>query len=258
MSAPNYPASNEVSAGQATAASQYNNLRKDALTLGAEAADAKTVAAFFGRYTDGIYLVYLPSNRLRIAFVTTRPPSIMINGYMCQASANVDLPAGSFSGSAATWYVFAVRNAGASTFTLEVNTSPTEGLDKRIIGQVYWDGSDLDSTSIITYAISGLGAADYDSGWFAVAYNNNYSKTHNLGQHPRQVILLHATTASPTSTDELVRVTVNYGASDYPADCLGFTAQNIIILTGGHTSMGTVYSRRRGSSAGYFRLQAWK
>jgi hypothetical protein len=258
MTAPAYPASNEVSPGQATAAGQYNNLRKDALRLGAEPADARTLAEFFGRYIDGVMLVYLPANRLRVPYLTTRPPSLMINGYMCQAGANVDLASNSFSGAAAAWYIFAVRNSGANTFTLEANTSPVEGVDRRILGQVYWDGANLDASSIITYTVSGLGTADYDSGWFAAAYGNTYAKTHNLGQHPRQVILLHSTSASPTSTDELVRVTVNYGASDYPADCLGLTAQNIIVTTGGNSSLGTVYSRRRGSSGGYFRLQAWK
>jgi hypothetical protein len=258
MTAPAYPVSNEVSPGQATAAGQYNNLRKDALRLGAEPADARTLAEFFCRYIDGVMLVYLTSNRLRVPFITTRPPSLMINGYMCQAGANIDLASNSFSGAAAVWYIFAVRNAGANTFTLEANTSPVEGVDRRILGQVYWDGTNLDASSIITYAVSGLGTADYDSGWFAAAYDNIYTKSHNLGQHPRQVILLHSTSASPTSTDELVRVTVNYGASDYPTDCLGMTAQYIFVQTGGHTALGTVLSRRRGSGAGYFRLQAWK
>lgn len=258
MTAPAYPLSNDVSPGQPTAAGQYNNLRKDMLRLGADPSDARTLAQFFCRYIDGLVLVYLANNRLRVPFLTTRPPTLMINGYMCQSAANVDLPSNAFSGAAAIWYVFAVRNAGADTFTLEVNTSPVESVDRRILGQVYWDGAYLDSSSIITYTVSGLGLADYDSGWFAVAYGNTYTKAHNLGQHPRQVILLHSTSASPTSTNELVRVTVNYGASDYPADCLGVTAQNIYVTTGEHTAFGTVYSRRRNSSAGYFRLQAWK
>jgi hypothetical protein len=258
MSAPAYPVSSEVSPGQATAAGQYNNLRKDALTLGADPADARTLAQFFSRFIDGVMLVYLPANRLRIAYTITRPPTLMINGYMCQAGANVDLPSNSFSGASATWYIFAVRNSGSAAFTLEVNTSPVEGVDRRLVGQVYWDGANLDSTSVITYAVSGMGAADYDSGWFAAAYGSTYTKAHNLGQHPRQVFLLHATTAAPTSTDELVRVTVNYGASDYPADCLGITGQNIVVQTGEHPACGTVYSRRRNSGAGYFRLQAWK
>ncbi len=85
MTSPAYPASREVSPGQATAASQYNDLRRDALTLGAQASDARSLAEFFCRYIDGISLVYLPTNRLRVPAVTTRPPTLMINGYMCQA-----------------------------------------------------------------------------------------------------------------------------------------------------------------------------
>jgi len=258
MTAPSYPASGDVSPGQATATVQYNNLRKDALRLGAEPADARTLAEFFCRYIDGVVLVYLPDNRLRVPFLTTRPPTLMINGYMCQAAANVDLPSAAFSGTAAVWYVFAVRNSGAAAFTLEVNTSPVEGADRRILGQVFWDGANLDASSIITYAVSGLGTADFDSGWFAAAYGSTYTKSHNLGQHPRLVVLLNSTTASPTSTNELVRVTVNYGASDYPADCLGATGQYVMVQTGDHPALGTVFFRRRGSSGGYFRVQAWK
>ena len=76
----------------------------------------------------------------------------MIRGYMCQAAANVDLPANSFSGGSADWYIFANRAAGSSAFTLSVNSSATEGADQRLIGICRWDGSALDSTSIQTYS----------------------------------------------------------------------------------------------------------
>lgn len=102
MSAPVYPASGDVSPGQPTASSQYNNLRKDALTLGAAPEDARTLGEFFSRFISGVRLEYLSANRLRVPYVTTNPPTVMISGYMCQAAASVDLPAGSFSGTAGT------------------------------------------------------------------------------------------------------------------------------------------------------------
>jgi hypothetical protein len=256
MSAPVYPASGDVFPGQPTANTQYNHLRKDALTLGAAPADACSLGQFFNRYINGVRLEYLAANRIRVPYVTTNPPTVMINGYMCQAASNVDLPAGSFSGTAATWYIFVKRNAGSASFTLEINTSPVEGTDQRLIGQCYWDGSALNAASVYTYAVQGLGLPDYDSGWFAVADANTYTKAHNLGQAPRLVVLLHSTSSTPNSNDELVlvnTVSINYGVS-----CLSWNATNIYAQSGTAFGFGTSLSIRRYSGSGFWRLQAWK
>jgi len=256
MSAPAYPLSTEVSAGQPTASAQYNNLRKDALTLGASPEDARTLGQFFTRFISGVRLEYLGSNRLRIPFITTNPPTLMIAGYMCQAQANVDLPSGCFSGAAAEWYIFARRNPGSTAFTLEVNTSPVEGTDQRLIGQCYWDGGSLNASSVHTYSAQGLGLPDYDSGWFAVADGNLYARNHNLGQAPRLVILLHANTSTPNPNDELALVNtvgVTYGVS-----CLGWDSTNIYAHCGSFTGYGTIMSTRRNSGSGFWRLQAWR
>ncbi len=256
MSAPIYPASGDVSPGQPTASSQYNNLRKDALTLGAAPEDARTLGQFFSRFICGVRLEYLATNRLRVPFVTTNPPTLMVNGYMCQAAANVDLPAGSFSGAAATWYIFARRNPGSASFTLEINTSPVEGTDQRLIGQCYWDGSTINASSVTTYSAQGLGLPDYDSGWFAVADDMTYTKDHNLGQAPRLVVLLHATTSTPNANDELVLVnTVSINSAVSP---MGWNASNIIAQAGTYNGYSTCQSMRRNSGAGYWRLNAWR
>jgi hypothetical protein len=256
MSAPVYPLSNDVSPGQPTASSQYNNLRKDALTLGAASEDARTLGQFFTRYICGVRIDYLATNRLRVPFLTTNPPTLMINGYLCQSAANVDLPAGSFSGTAATWYIFARRNTGSASFTLEINTSPVEGNDLRLIGQCYWDGSNVTTTSIFTYSLQGLGLPDYDSGWFAVADNQTYTRAHTLGQVPRMVILVHATNANPVSSDELVLVnTVGIG---YGVGCLGWNAINLFAQSGTSSGYSTCLNTRRYSGSGYWRLQAWR
>jgi hypothetical protein len=256
MSAPVYPSSNDVSPGQPTASSQYNNLRKDALTLGAAPEDARPMGQFFIRYICGVRIEYLASNRLRVPFLTTNPPTLMINGYLCQSTANVDLPAGCFTGSAANWYIFARRNAGSATFTLEINTSPVEGTDLRLIGQCYWDGSNVNASSVFTYSLQGLGLPDYDSGWFAVAESQTYTRAHNLGQVPRLVVLVHATNANPVASDELVQVTtvsIGYGVS-----CLGWNATNIYAQSGNYAGYGTCLNTRRYSSSGYWRIQAWR
>lgn len=256
MSTPVYPASADVFPGQPTASTQYNNLRKDALTLGAASEDARSLGQFFTRYINGVRLEYLATNRVRIPYVTTNPPTVMVNGYMCQATASVDLPAGSFSGGAATWYIFARRNSGSASFTLEINTSPVEGTDQRLIGQCVWDGSNLNASSVYTYAVQGLGLPDYDSGWFAVADSNTYTKAHSLSQAPRLVVLLHATTSTPNTNDELVlvnTVSISYGVSN-----LSWNATNIIAQSGTTGGYGTCLSIRRYSGVGYWRLQAWK
>lgn len=151
MSAPVYPSSQDVSAGQPTSYLQYNRLRADALRMGASAADAVPLGQFLNRYISGLQLVSIPTNRLRVPIDPLFPPTIMINGYMCQAQDQVDLPSNSFSGPSATWYVFANRVPGSSSFTLSVNTNAAEGVDSRLIGSCRWDGTALDATSIVTY-----------------------------------------------------------------------------------------------------------
>jgi hypothetical protein len=163
-----YPNSADVIAGQPTAADHYNNLRKDALNLGNLPADAVNLGSFLARHSEFIDIQYLATNRLRIPYATDRPPSLMINGFMLKAEANVDLPASLFSGAAATWYIFAVRNAGSTTFTLTVNTSAAEPPDQRLIGSCVWNGSSVVAIQCKVNPTSIFTQPDYDSGWFSV------------------------------------------------------------------------------------------
>ena len=72
-------------------------------------------------------------------------------GYPLQATSNVDLATGDKpSGAAATYYVFAVRSAASTTFTLQVNTSPTAPTDQRRIGSFYFNGSAIEPNTIKT------------------------------------------------------------------------------------------------------------
>lgn len=151
MTAPTYPESLDVAAGQPTSYQQYNHLRADVLRLGAGTNDAVSLGRFLRQYISGIRLTYLAGNRLRIMYDPRFPPTIMIHGYMCQTDHTVDLPPNSFSGGDALWYVFANRAPGSSEFTLSVNTSATEGADQRLIGVCEWNGTDIEETSIQTY-----------------------------------------------------------------------------------------------------------
>lgn len=253
-----YPLSSDVFSGQPTAYQHYNNLRADALYFGQSPADAVSLGEFFKRYTDNIKLEYLATDRLRIPFVTISPPAIMISGVMCQAAANVDLPPNTFSGAAATWYVFVKRAAGSTSFTLEVNTSSVESAATRLIGEVYWDGTHINSGAIKTYTSLALPIADYDSGWFAVAYSNTYTKAHSLGQIPRLMVLLHSASAAPSSSDELVTASAVFDSGAGYASTAGWNATNIYLTTGNSNTVGTVLSMRRYSAAGYYRIFAWR
>jgi hypothetical protein len=141
----------DVSSGQPTSAAQFNNLRADALRFGAAAADASTINLLLSRFSSGLTLVALGSQRVRVPALPSAVVCIVIDGFPCYTTANVDLPNGSApSGSANTYYVFAVHSGGSTSFTLDCNTSSTESTNRRCIGQFYWDGSKIVLNSIQT------------------------------------------------------------------------------------------------------------
>jgi len=247
-----YPLSSPVTPGQPTAADHYNNLRKDAINLGQADADAVTLNIFLARFSNGVKLEYLANNRVRVPYSLSNPPTLMVNGFMIQAAAHVDLPAGLISGPAAIWYIFAVRTAGSTTFTLTANTSASETTDQRLIGQAYWNGSALGS--VVGYlSPSTLPTADYDSGWFACAPNTVYTKSHGLGVCPRLIRLYHATDSAGTSEWVPVEIVQNGNVLASPISC---DMINVYVQTGASDN-STCYSTRRLSSSGYYRLFVW-
>jgi hypothetical protein len=146
-----YPLSSDVVAGQPTAAAHYNNLRSDALRLGQAAADAAYLGDVLARYESGIHIDILSTDRLRIPATSAAPACLVIDGFPVRAVTNIDLPSGGKpSGGACGWYIFAVRSAGSTSFSLEVNTTSAESAGKRLIGQFYWDGTKIIKDSIRT------------------------------------------------------------------------------------------------------------
>ncbi len=250
-----YPLSSPVTSGQPTAADHYNNLRKDALNLGQADADVVNLANFFNRFSQGVRIEYLATNRVRVPFAGSNPPTLMINGFMLQATDNVDLPSGLISGSPATWYIFANRAAGSNTFTLTANTSATEGTDQRLIGQAYWNGTSLGLIDCYL-STNALPPADYDSGWFSCTHDTTYTKAHGLGAYPRSIILYHATDSAGTSEWVPVTVVNSNNTIMSPVSC---DAVSIYVQTGSHPSYpATCYSTRRTSAVGYYRIFAWR
>ncbi len=252
-----YPLSSPVTSGQPTFAAHYNNLRLDALSFGQAEADVVPPGTFLKRFAQGITLVYLATNRLRIPYNPLNPPTLMINGCMLQTAANVDLPAGLFSGLAATWYIFAVRTPGSTTFTLSVNTSPIETTDQRLIGQCTWDGIKVTFVYTTVNSDHQLTDPDYDSGWFAVACNSLFTKAHGLLQWPRLVVLLHSNVAE--GNEEWIPVTVIQNGANVEKSAYGWSSANVYCSSGVDlASSGTCWSTRRASNVGYWRVLAWK
>ncbi len=146
-----YPNSSAVTAGGATLASQYNNLRSDALYLGQAAADAVPLANLLENYQTRLKLARSGTTLITISADADTPVSLMVDGFMVQTTSNVTLAAGSApAGVAAAYYVFANRAAGSTTFTLSVSTSPTELANQRRIGRFYWDGTKIIKDSVRT------------------------------------------------------------------------------------------------------------
>jgi hypothetical protein len=250
-----YPQSSDVTSGQPTAAAHYNNLRADALYLGNVPSDSKTLAGFLNRHAEHLSLQIIATNRLRVPYSINKPPTIMINGCLLQTSANVDLPSNQFSGAAATWYVFAVRSAGSTTFTLAVNSSSAEATDQWLIGEAVWDGSNINSVTCYFAPAAQLSTADYDSGWFAVAYSNTYTKAHGFGQTPRLVVLFWSASSSGATLNVPATSVTNVSN---PMSPLGFDSTNVIVITGDSSSQGTLRTTQGSSASGYYRIQAWK
>ncbi len=249
-----YPTSSDVAGGQPTLAAHYNNLRKDALYLGNLSTESIPLGSFIEGLVTGMKLEYLATNRVKVPHVAAAPAKIMIDGYLLQSYADVELPAGLFSGATATWYIFAVR-ASTSTFTLSVSTSAAVIPGTRLIGQCYWDGTNIRDKSVFSYFQHELPTPDYDSGYFAVAYNNTYIKGHNLMSLPALVVLLHCTSSTGAAVHSVVG---NVGPVSTPRSPLYYDTVNIGVETGNDATNGTLLGRPSNSGGGYYRILAWR
>jgi hypothetical protein len=93
----------------------------------------------------------------------------------------------------------------------------------------------------------------YDSGWFAVSQAQTYTKAHGLSAHPKQVEVWHSTTATPTTSDELVLVTFTALGGQ---EGIGADGTNIYIRTG--VSYTVNNQRRLTNNSGFYRIYAWR
>ena len=146
-----YPNSTDVNDGQPTSFQQYNRLRKDALFLGNAEINSAPAGAMMSRYSEGLSLEILETDRVRVPASGAAPVGLMIGGVPLQTTVNVDLPLSNRPGGVdKTYYVFAVRTPGLTNFTIAINTSPLETANTRCIGSFWWDGSAISYGSVKT------------------------------------------------------------------------------------------------------------
>lgn len=253
-----YPLSAEVTSGQPTAAAHYNNLRKDALKLGNADADSLNLAEYFARHAENFSLQKLSTNRVRVPYTASGPATIVISGCLLKAPTAIDLPAGLITGYANTWYIFAVRTAGSTAFTLTANTSAVEAPDQRLVGEVFFDGTNITYVKCYLIPLSKFPEADYDSGWFAVSNGGNYIRSHNLGSVPSLVVLLWCATGG-VSLQVPVTVVVATTPSTGEYNPIYIDDTNVTILTGNSASYdATCHSRVASSASGYYKVRAYK
>ena len=90
-----YPLSSDVTAGQPTAASHYNNLRADALRLGQALADSVNIGDLLARWeASNLTITILGTDRIRVPGTSIAPVSLIVNGFILRSAVNVDLSAG--------------------------------------------------------------------------------------------------------------------------------------------------------------------
>ena len=116
-----YPLSSEVVAGQATEASQYNNLRSDALYLGGDPASSAPLRDLFLENISGIRLSRTAKLVITLSASADQPAAVVINGVPCSVSVpltlNIDASALPSGGRAD---IYAVAD-GAGGFTLSLS-----------------------------------------------------------------------------------------------------------------------------------------
>jgi hypothetical protein len=104
-------------------------------------------------------------------------------------------------------------------------------------------------------------AAEYDSGWFAVAYNNSYTKAHGLGGAPKFLAIYWCSTATPAAGDYIDLI---YTVSQSTLTTVSMDDTNLYATAPNDSAAGT--KRATGytngavvnSASGYWRILAWK
>lgn len=116
------------------------------------------------------------------------------------------------------------------------------------IGEAVTDASSV--TSVVNYALCGM----YDSDWFSVAQNTQYTKNHNLGITPSDIQLLGASSITPPSNIHDV-IYYHNGTNGYGGQVGAITELNFAINAAANFQNPIFYLGTSGTS-GYYRVIA--
>lgn len=252
-----YPLSSDVSSGQPTYASHYNNLRLDALTFGQPYVDSLKAGDFFARFAQNLNLSLSGTTRLMIAYDASYPAIVVIGSAMLMRTSHVYTPAGALAGlGAGTYYIIANRTAGSNSFTLTLEAAALDSAAARTIGTCYWDGTAIQYWTSYFGLTVGMNAPNYESAWFAVTTGTVYTKAHGLGVVPRLVVIVHSTSSSGAS-EQVTNFNMKLTAANTFYGGFGITTTTIVIETSTDAASGVCMSTRRNSAAGYYKIYAW-
>ncbi len=134
-----YPLSSEVSVGDPTEASQYNNLRRDALYLGSGAGESGTLLQLLAQGMGTVRLTRVSASTIGLTASPADPCAVMIGGRICAVTSSLTALLSLASLPTAGRYgIWAVAQTDG-TFTLAAGASGPDG--SRQIGTLLWDGT---------------------------------------------------------------------------------------------------------------------
>ncbi len=134
-----YPISNEVVVGDATEASQYNNLRRDALYLGGEPGHSGNLMQLLSRVTGAISLTRVSASTIQLAATASNPCGVIIGGAIYAVTSNLSIMLVSALLPAAGRYGIWAVGQPDGTFTLAAGSAGPDNSTQ--IGTFLWDGS---------------------------------------------------------------------------------------------------------------------
>lgn len=137
-----YPLSVPVSPGDATEASQYNNLRKDALYLGGEDGASGTLRDLLLQSCGQIRLSRAGKTELRLSADEENPCAVMISGtiYTVKTDLTLNLSPDTLTGSGRKAVYAVGQSDGSFILRTDANSIPANG---RQIGSFLWSGTGI-------------------------------------------------------------------------------------------------------------------
>ena len=160
-----------------------------------------------------------------------------------------------------TYYVYAVADTAGTGFTAKVSLSaslPYEGVFYRKIGSFINSAGDISENSVanedpMTYP-NAVKASTYDSGWFSVASDTAYAKTHNLGTI-KFLYMIYWSASSNGANAESAIDTSGGGSMDSGMQLQAITTTTFSLRTGADSVHGTfVAGTTTSRTSGYARI----